>query len=253
MEHLPPISLQPTLDALATAGYDDVAITLSAPPEARLGDPLQACDAAIAQRGARLLFLDADDDALVRRFSTTRRRHPRHAVGSLREAISVDRHAMAPFRERASIVLDTTNLTHGTLKARIAASFARRDAAQMAVTLVAFGFKYGLPVDLDLLFDVRFLRNPNYAPDLAPLTGADPAVGAFIARDDALEPFLVRCIDLLALLIPRYVAEGKAQLTIGIGCTGGRHRSVYVARQLAERLARTDAIEVALEARDVQR
>ncbi len=120
---------------------------------------------------ARLLFLDADDDLLVRRFSQTRRRHPFAQTGSVREAIEADRRVLAPLRERADVVIDTTNLTHGTLKERIATAFMRDRPVRLAVTFVAFGFKYGLPTDLDLLFDVRFLRNPNYEEALAEQTG----------------------------------------------------------------------------------
>jgi UPF0042 nucleotide-binding protein len=157
---------------------------------------------------------------------------------------------LLPLRERASVVIDTTALTHTALKERIAAAFAPENPVRLPVTLVAFGFKYGLPTDLDLLFDVRFLRNPNYVAELAGQTGDDPAVAAFIDDDPALEPFLAKAGDLLAFLLPRYVAEGKAQLTIGIGCTGGRHRSVYVARRLLGRFDGDPTIELGFEARD---
>ncbi len=253
VEHLPPIALEPTLEALANAGYADVAVTLDLRDDARLGDPLEALERAIAVRRARLLFLDADDDVLVRRFSATRRRHPHLAAGSLREAIAADRQAMAPFRERADSVLDTSGLSLGALKERIAAAFVSEQQSRMNATLVAFGFKYGLPLDVDLLFDVRFLRNPNYEPELAALTGNDPAVAAFIADDSALEPFLERTTELLRFLLPHYRREGKSQLTIGIGCTGGRHRSVYVARLLAEALVDCRDVALTLESRDVNR
>lgn len=253
IEHLPPILLEATLDALERAGAGDVAIALDVRGPAELGDPRAAIDAAIGRRGARLLFLDAHDDLLVRRFSQTRRRHPFQQAGSVREAIDADRRRLAPLRERATVIVDTTNLTHAALKARIAAAFAPDRPSRLGVTIVAFGFKYGLPIDLDLLFDVRFLANPNYDEGLAPLTGDDAAVAAFIERDPALEPFLAKAGDLLAFLLPRYRDEGKSQLTIGIGCTGGRHRSVFVARRIFAALAGDGHLELAFEARDVDR
>lgn len=253
VEHVPATTLEPTLEALERAGVPDVALTVDVRSGGALGDPVAAIDAAVKTRGARLLFLDAVDDALIRRFSQTRRRHPLHAAGSLREAIEADRRALAPLRERAYVVLDTTDLTHAALKERIAAAFTLERAARLTITVVAFGFKYGLPADLDLLFDVRFLRNPNYSPDLQPLTGDDPAVAAYVDEDPALEPFLEKTGDLLEFLLPRYIAEGKSHLTIGIGCTGGRHRSVYVARRVVARLRRDARLELAFEARDVIR
>jgi RNase adapter protein RapZ len=253
VEHVPAITLEPTLAALERAGVADVALTVDVRSGATLGDPVAAIDAAARKRGARLLFLDAQDDALIRRFSQTRRRHPHHATGSLREAIETDRRELAALRERAYVVLDTTDLTHAALKERITSAFMLELSAHLGVTVVAFGFKYGLPADLDLLFDVRFLRNPNYSPDLQPLTGDDAAVAAFIDDDLSLEPFLTKTGDLLEFLIPRYMSEGKSHLTIGIGCTGGRHRSVYVSRRLIAKLRKDDRLEVSYEARDSKR
>jgi UPF0042 nucleotide-binding protein len=252
IEHLPPLMLDAAVASLTGAGIRDVAIALDVRGGPRLGDPLSAVDEMMRTQRARLLFLDAADAILVRRFSATRRRHPRHQAGSLSEAIAADRRALAPLRERASVTIDTSALTHSALKERIAEVFTSEDQ-RLPVTIVAFGFKYGLPADLDLLLDVRFLRNPNYDPALAPLTGNDPAVAKFIQDDPALEPFLSKAGELLEFLLPRYVAEGKAQLTVGIGCTGGRHRSVYVARRLLERLGPDDHVSVSLEDRDLGR
>jgi RNase adapter protein RapZ len=196
--------------------------------------------------------VDARDDVLVRRFSQTRRRHPLYRSGSLREAIQADRRMLAPLRELATVVIDTSALTHAALKQRIAAAFVPDRPTRLGVTLVAFGFKYGLPADLDLLFDVRFLRNPNYEDALAPLTGNDPAVAAFIEGDPALSPFLAKVDDLLDFLLPRYLAEGKTQLTVGIGCTGGRHRSVYVAGRIGDRLRHDPRLDLNFEARDLR-
>lgn len=253
IEHLPPLMLDAAVASLERAGITDIAIALDVRAGRDLGDPLAAIDDAIRTHNARLLFLDAADSVLVRRFSATRRRHPQHHAGSLSEAIAADRRTLASLRERASVVIDTSVLTHTALKERVAAAFVPESPVRLPVTLVAFGFKYGLPVDLDLLFDVRFLRNPNYEAELAELTGDDPEVAAFIDDDPALEPFLTKAADLVAFLLPRYAAEGKSQLTVGIGCTGGRHRSVYVARRLRDRFSRDPQIELSLEARDLGR
>jgi UPF0042 nucleotide-binding protein len=250
IEHLPPLVLGEAVESLARAGVNDVAIALDVRGGDNLGDPYAVIDAMVEERAARLLFLDAQDEALVRRYSATRRRHPLYHLGSIREAIDADRRLLAPLRERASVVIDSSELTHAELKERIARAFAPDRPARLNVTVVAFGFKYGLPIDLDLLFDVRFLRNPNYVDGLASLTGDDRAVAAFIEDDAALPPFLSKTGDLLDFLMPRYIAEGKTQLTLGIGCTGGRHRSIYVARRLMERFYEDPRLDVSFEARD---
>lgn len=253
VEHLPPVALAATVAALALAGIENAAIALDVRGDESLGDPCDAVDDMIRTHDARLLFLDAHDEQLVRRFSQTRRRHPLRQAGSLVEAIQADRRLLAPLRERASVVIDTSNLTHAGLKQRIATAFLPDRPTRLGVTIVACGFKYGLPTDLDLLFDVRFLRNPNYEEPLAPLTGEHAAVAAFIESDPSLEPFLGKASDLIDFLLPRYLEEGKTQLTIGVGCTGGRHRSVYVGRRILERLQADGRLELAFEARDVRR
>lgn len=253
IEHLPPVVLDTVIPALERSSARDVAIALDLRSGNELGDPAAAIDRIAAGRETRVLFLDAADDLLVRRFSETRRRHPHSVAGSLHEAIEADRRMLAPLRERADVVIDTTSLTSGALKERIAAAFLRDRAVRLTMTFVSFGFKFGLPTDLDLLFDVRFLRNPNWVDELAPQTGEDPAVGAFIAGDASFAPFFAKVTDLLQYLLPRYLVEGKTQLTIGIGCTGGRHRSVYVARRLMEHFAEDPRLDVAFEARDLVR
>jgi UPF0042 nucleotide-binding protein len=253
IEHLPPAALDETLRILDAARIENVAVALDAYGGALLGDALAAVERAARSRETALLYVEARNDTLVRRFSETRRRHPFAQRGSLREAIAHEREALFPLRERATMTIDTTMLTAGALKERIAAAFAPGARALLAITIVSFGFKYGLPLDLDLLFDVRFLRNPNYEDNLHDLTGDDEAVARFIEQDAACRPFVAKLIDMLDFLVPRYVEEGKAQLTIGIGCTGGRHRSVYVARVLYDHLARDARIALTLDSRDVGR
>ena len=253
VEHLPPAALAATLATLQAARVPDIAITLDAHGERELGDPLLAIQEARTAYQVALVYLDASDEALVRRFSETRRRHPLAAIGSLRDAITAERALLMPLRERADTIIDTSELTHGGLKHRLAAAFASDLRPALAVTLVPFGFKYGLPLDIDLLFDVRFLRNPNYDDELRPLTGDDAAVAAFVEADSACAPFLDKVSNLLDFLIPRYVSEGKAHLTIGIGCTGGRHRSVYIANRIRGHLAGDPRLALAVDARDIVR
>ena len=252
VEHLPPAALDQTLNVLDAARIADVAISLDSHGDALLGDAVAAIERARASRDVALVYMEARNDTLVRRFSETRRRHPFASRGSLRDAIAAEREALLPLRERATMTIDTTALTHAGLKERLAATFAPEERAQLTVTLVPFGFKYGLPLDLDLLFDVRFLRNPNYDDDLRPLTGEDAAVAAFVEADAACEPFMAKLTDIMDFLVPRYITEGKAQLTIGIGCTGGRHRSVYIARRLYDHLAKNDRLALSLDPRDIR-
>lgn len=253
IEHLPPAVLDGAVAALERSAVREAAITLDLRGDAALGDARSAIDRIATNHAVRVLFLDATDDSLVRRFSETRRRHPFSHAGSLHEAIETDRRVLAPLRERADTVIDTTSLTSGALKERIAAAFLADRPVRLTMTFVSFGFKFGLPIDLDLLFDVRFLTNPNYDERLAPQTGEDPAVGRFIENDPSLAPFLAKVSDLLEYLLPRYLAEGKTQLTVGIGCTGGRHRSVYVARRLMQHFSEDPRLDVAFEARDLVR
>ena len=253
IEHLPPAALSDTLRVLAAANTRDVAVVLDVPASGALGDALSAIDATAKTHQTSILYLEARDEVLVRRYSETRRRHPFALVGSLRDAIAAERAALLPIRERASMIVDTTSLTFGDLKERLATAFAPEDRARLSLTLVPFGFKYGLPLDLDLLFDVRFLRNPQYVDELRPLTGEDPEVAAFVEEDAACAPFVSKLIDVLDFLLPRYIAEGKAHLTVGIGCTGGRHRSVYIARKLFGHFASDERLALALDPRDVTR
>lgn len=254
VDNLPPTLVSQTLSLLRNAHVSEVALALDVRSGGTLGEAVPLIED-LSRDGVRphVLFLDARDDALVRRYSETRRRHP-FASGSLREAIAIERTALAPLRALASQVIDTTTLTHADLKERIAASFAPlHPERRLVVTIVAFGFKYGIPVDLDLLFDVRFLHNPNYVEELRPLTGADPAVAKYVETDPATQPFLERLYDMIDFLMPRFLAEGKSQVTIGIGCTGGRHRSVYVARRLFEHLEQQAPVDLHLEIRDAVR
>ncbi|RMF40372.1 MAG: RNase adapter RapZ [Alphaproteobacteria bacterium] len=183
-----------------------------------------------------LLFLDCSEAALIRRFSETRRRHPLAPSEPLEAAIARERDLIAPVRERADIVIDTSELTPHELKAELGRWFGGGGAQGLAVSMQSFSFKRGVPRGLDMMFDVRFLRNPYWVAELRALDGRDPAVGQHIAADPRFAPFLERMADLLLFLLPAYREEGKAYLSVGIGCTGGRHRSVYLCETLANRL-----------------
>lgn len=254
VDNLPPKLVSQTLSLLQDAQMREVALALDVRSGGALGEAVPVIEH-ISRNGLRpqVLFLDARDDVLVRRYSETRRRHPFAEGNSVQEAIAAERVALGPVRALASQVIDTTNLTHAELKERILGTYGTKSTGRaLSITVIAFGFKYGIPLDLDMLFDVRFLDNPNYVDKLRPLTGADPSVAEYIETDPATKPFLDRLFDMMDFLVPRFIAEGKSQLTIGIGCTGGRHRSIYVAVKLCELLDRQALAEVYLEARDVQ-
>jgi len=170
----------------------------------------------------RVLFLDADEETLLTRYKETRRRHPLAPEGSVTDGIAREREALLPLRGRADVVINTSGLTAAMLRRKLADELMpTRTAGRLAVTFQSFGFKYGPTRDPDLLFDVRFLPNPHYEPDLRPLTGDDPRIVAYINREGELDAFYEKLYPLLDYLLPHYLAEGKAHLVVAIGCTGG--------------------------------
>ena len=194
---------------------------------------------------AEVLFLDCADDMLVRRYSESRRPHPLAPGGDVLEAIGRERERLAPLRARASRVVDTSRLSVHELRRVLVEHLAQRgSAAAMQVRIVSFGFKYGLPVDADLVFDVRYLANPHFVPDLKPLTGRDAPVAEFVLGSSEAQELLADVTQLLDRTLPRYEREGKAYLTIAIGCTGGRHRSVALAEELGKRLGTSRQVSV---------
>jgi UPF0042 nucleotide-binding protein len=203
----------------------------------RLRDALESVGRHLPSKPS-LVFLDCDTDILVQRYTETRRPHPLAGDLPLADGIDMERRLLAPLRAGVDILIDTSRLAPADLKRMIQGHFATTLERHMLVFLVSFGYRNGLPREADLVLDVRFLKNPHYAADLRPLTGRDGPVGAFIAADPALTVFLERTKSLLDPLIPLYEREGKSYLTIGVGCTGGRHRSVYVVEQLREWFAR---------------
>jgi UPF0042 nucleotide-binding protein len=193
-----------------------------------------------------VLFLDCADDALVRRYSETRRPHPLAPGGDVMEAISRERERLATLRVRARRVIDTSLLSVHDLKKLLVEQIAQAgEKPPMRVRIVSFGFKYGLPVDADLVFDVRYLPNPHFVPELKPLTGLDAPVADYVLAAPETKELLEDVEHLLARTLPRYEREGKAYLTIAIGCTGGRHRSVAIAEALGKALRTGRAVNVA--------
>ena len=200
----------------------------------------------------RLLFLDCDDEVLRRRFTATRRRHPLATDRPVIDGIEHERSLMSPLRGRADVVIDTSSHTLGDLRGQLHGHFGLHRQPGFAVFVTSFSYAYGLPREADLVFDVRFLANPHYDPRLTGLTGMDREVGVFIAADSNYGPFLERLCGLLEGLLPAYDLEGKSYLTIAVGCTGGRHRSVFVVESLAEWLA-GNGQRVSIQHRDVVR
>lgn len=199
--------------------------------------------------GVSLVFLDADDEVLARRFTETRRRHPVGGDLPVPDGIAIERRLLADLRGSADLVLDTSRLPVTELKGVLEAQFAGFGSDGLSVFVTSFGFRNGVPREADLVFDVRFLRNPHYVPDLKPLTGLDERVGAYVAGDADFAGFFDNLTRLLGPLLPRYEEEGKSYLTIAIGCTGGKHRSVFIAEKLAKWLA-DDAHRVIVRHRD---
>jgi UPF0042 nucleotide-binding protein len=229
----------------------------------RISDLLPSLEL-LAETGTRpvLVFLEASDEELVRRFKETRRTHPLFdSSGGVLPAIACERSLLGLVREQADLVIDTTDLHPADLRGRLVEAFAPQHLGglgqasrqqPLTVTVASFGFKHGVPLDADLVFDVRFLRNPHYDDMLRPHDGRNKAVEAFVMADERTGSFLERLYDLVGWSLPHYVSEGKAYLTIGIGCTGGRHRSIVVSEKLAQ-FIRDRGYPVLVQHRDVYR
>ncbi len=201
----------------------------------------------------RILFLEARDEVLLRRYKETRRRHPLAAEGRVLEAIRLERRQLEEVRGRAHVILDTSDLTTAQLRAELGRLFSQSGQQdQLLVQLVSFGFKHGLPLDADLVFDVRFLPNPNYVPQLQHKTGREEDVREYVLRWPVARQLLMHLGSLIDFLLPQYAAEGKTQLVVAVGCTGGQHRSVVIVEELARRL-QSPGHRVGVEHRDCDR
>ena len=254
-----PAPLIPKFAELGMAGageYDRVALVTDVRAGTHFGGLFRALDALKGMKcPCRILFMDASDETIIKRYKETRRAHPlAEEADSLEGAIELERKMLAPLRDRADKIVDTSNLPTAKLKGVLRQMFGRAGTNQgrMEVRVSSFGFKHGVPMEADLVFDARFLPNPYYVAELRPLTGLDAGVRDYAFQDGQGEEFLRRLWELVGWLLPRYEEEGKTSLVVAVGCTGGHHRSVAVAHALAERI-RAQGWPVAESHRDMGR
>ena len=226
-----PVGLIPTFSELYVEGVEIERAALLV--DAREGEQIDKLPAIYkrlsADQPATLVFVEASDEVLMRRFSETRRPHPLSAGKTIAEGIREERKRMAPIRRLADVIIDTSKFNIHELRQFIIEKFQSPDSRPLLVSVVSFGFRYGIPSDADLVFDVRFLPNPHFVPKLRPFSGKDPRVARYIRSFPQTGEFLRRIESLLSYLIPHYIREGKSYLTVALGCTGGRHRSVALA------------------------
>lgn len=259
VDNLPTSLVRSAVEACEAGGITRIGLCI----DVRVGSFLEGATAALDSirhgRDVVILFLDASDETLLRRFSETRRPHPLTTRGTgviaMLDGVLLERERLVSLRARATIELDTTRLSTHDLRRIVIERLrpAKVDAPRMSTRFVSFGFKYGIPLDADLLLDVRFLDNPHFVPELRELTGNDAPVRDYILRNaDALE-FINRTEQLLSFCMPRYASEGKSYLTVGIGCTGGRHRSVALTNVLSDSLRRKTGLPIAVVHRDIAR
>jgi UPF0042 nucleotide-binding protein len=236
IDNLPAALIDKVADLARAPGtnIDRVALVLGAREVGELTDALAHVRA--GPDPVRMLFLEASDEVLVRRFEDTRRRHPFDDESSIAVAIERERAALQPLKEHADVVVDTSGLNVHQLRDRIVSLFRPDGTHTMRTSVVSFGYKHGLPTDVDLVLDCRFLPNPHWVDELRPLTGVDAPVRDFVLGFHESQDFLTRLDSLLEVLLPAYVAEGKSYLTIALGCTGGHHRSVVMAEAVADLL-----------------
>ncbi|MEA2459914.1 MAG: RNase adapter protein RapZ [Actinomycetota bacterium] len=255
IDNLPPQLIETMISLTTSAGslISRLALVLDARGGAFFEEAEAALDALRKQVDYRLVFLEADDDVLIRRFDATRRRHPFVAEDNVELSIRKERELMQPFRDRADLIIDTTDLSARDLRSRINSTFGGTDPSTgLKTTVVSFGYKYGLPVDADIVLDVRFLPNPHWVPELRPLSGLDEEIRDFVLGQKGTTEFLTKTKELLAVLMPGYEEEGRHYLTIAIGCTGGRHRSVVLSQEICEFVS-SSGYNAQLIHRDVER
>lgn len=228
--------------------------------DVRSGDSMEKMEETLNEieadgKDLSIIFLDAEDDVLIARYKETRRNHPLAMRESLYDGIALERQRMAFLKERADYVIDTTHLLTKDLKGELRKIFLEHQKFQsLFVTVMSFGYKYGIPQDADLVFDVRFLPNPYYVQELRPMTGNDKPIQDYVMRSDISKAFILKLNDLIDFLIPSYIEEGKTQLVIAIGCTGGKHRSVTVANEIYQNLLGCEeGIGLRIEHRDIDK
>ncbi|CAM3129365.1 RNase adapter RapZ [Saccharomonospora xinjiangensis] len=256
VDNLPPelISTMVELGAQARGAITKVAVVMDVRSRA-FTDDLASVIKDLDARGykPRVLFLEATDPVLVRRFEQVRRGHPMQGDGRLVDGITAERALLAPLREEADLMLDTSALSVHDLRAKIEDAFGTESSTRTRVTVLSFGYKYGLPMDSDLVMDVRFLPNPFWIPELRDQSGLDGDVRNYVLGQEGAEEFLEQYHELLRLVGAGYKREGKRYLTLAVGCTGGKHRSVAISEELAKRLSKEDGMAVKVVHRDLGR
>ena len=258
IDNLPPRMIPAVMETTARGdgGPDGLVVVVDIRGRRYFGEELERSLEAVEGTDGwehRILFIDSDDTSLLRRYKESRRPHPAARNGDVLEAIRRERHDLANVREMADLVVDTSNYSPLDTRLRFK-RLAESLSGRMTVSMISFGFKHGTPLDVDTLLDVRFLPNPHYDPELRPLTGHDAPVREAVLGADDCQKFLQKIEDLLSFLIPRYAAEGKTYFTLGVGCTGGRHRSVAITEELARRFKEQDQeIDLFVRHRDVEK
>ncbi len=249
-----PVLLLPKLTELAGGGnIERMALVVDVREGVFLKDaPRMLAEVRRAGHQVEVLFLDSSDDSLIRRFSETRRRHPLAPNGTVADGIKAEREELRDLRELADQVIDSSALNVHDLKRMVQARFSPEPAAGPSLSVMSFGYRYGVPPQADLVLDVRFLPNPYFVPELKGLTGKVPRVAAYVLDREETQQFLEKVVDLCRFLFPRYQKEGKAYLTVALGCTGGKHRSVAIAQELTRRLADANT-RVQLWDRDIEK
>jgi len=264
VDNLPTTVLSETLAACDAGGIHKLALGIDVRVGSFLGDVGRRLDAIAASRELAVIFVDASDETILRRFSETRRPHPlsrptddsiENGALAVLDGVRIERERLAPLRARATHIFDTTRLSVHDLRRRVVASFGpgTGELPRMRTRFLSFGFKYGVPTDADLVLDVRFLDNPYFVAELKELPGTHPDVASWVLGREETQQFIGHARDLLAFTLPRYEREGKAYLTVAIGCTGGRHRSVALAAHLARDLQAATGMPIAVVHRDVAR
>jgi UPF0042 nucleotide-binding protein len=255
VDNLPPQMLKPLLDLTELAGgvLPRVAVVVDVRGRDLFSDLPEAMQALRERRQIRVMFLDASDDVLVRRFEAVRRPHPLQGDGTILDGIRRERARLAPVRENADVIVDTSSYNIHQLATKVADLFTEEGAARHTVTLQSFGFKYGLPPDADLVADMRFLPNPFWDERLRPFTGEDAEVRDYVLEQQGAREFLDAYTLALRPVLEGYQRENKSHSVVAIGCTGGKHRSVVMVRELAERLASVPGVAVRVSHRDLGR
>lgn len=253
-----PVALVEKFVDIAVAGNSELK-NIALGVDIRSGQAFGGFDSVLERLSAagvkyEILFLDCADNVLVKRYKETRRSHPLAVGGRIDKGIALEREAIDFLKKKSDYIIDTSSLLTRDLRQEIERIFVNDEKYNnLFVTILSFGFKYGIPADADLVFDVRFLPNPYYVDELRPLTGLDDAVFDYVMASDTAKEFADKLEDMIRFLIPNYIKEGKTSLVIGIGCTGGKHRSVTIARELFSRLSKSGDYGIRLEHRDAEK